>query len=79
MPMSRRQFHTPTAATHSQQHLLAIAQRGALSEAVTDVLVGRCTLETARKVTDNKGASYGAHENYLMRRQTASATVIITT
>src|ERR1043165_2717139 len=30
-----------TAATHSQQHLLAIAQRTALSEQVTDVLVER--------------------------------------
>ena len=24
---------------------------------MTDVLVGRCTVETARKVTENKGAS----------------------
>ena len=30
-----------TAATQSQQHLLAIAQRNALSEQVTDVLVER--------------------------------------
>jgi proteasome accessory factor A len=26
--------------------------------------------------TDNKGASYGAHENYLMRRQTAFADIV---
>ena len=27
--------------------------------------------------TDNKGASYGAHENYLMRRQTAFADIVM--
>jgi uncharacterized protein (DUF2336 family) len=45
------------AGSKGEKHLAAIASRPQLSEAVTDVLVGRCTLETARKVTDNKGAS----------------------
>jgi uncharacterized protein (DUF2336 family) len=45
------------AGSKGEKHLAAIAARPQISEAVTDVLVGRCTLETARKVTDNKGAS----------------------
>ena len=27
--------------------------------------------------TDNKGASYGAHENYLMRRQTPFSDIVV--
>lgn len=45
------------AGSKGEKHLAAIASRPQISEAVSDVLVGRCTLETARKVTDNKGAS----------------------
>lgn len=45
------------AGTRGEKHLVAIASRPQLSEAVTEVLVGRCTVETARKVTENKGAS----------------------
>ena len=45
------------AGSRGEKHLAAIASRPEISEAVTDVLVGRCTVETARKVTDNKGAS----------------------
>jgi uncharacterized protein (DUF2336 family) len=45
------------AGSKGEKHLTAIAGRPQISEAVTDVLVGRCTAETARKVTDNKGAS----------------------
>lgn len=44
------------AGSKSDKHLAAIAGRAQLSEAVTEVLVGRCTVETARKLTDNKGA-----------------------
>jgi uncharacterized protein (DUF2336 family) len=44
------------AGTKGEKHLAAIAGRPEISEAVTDVLVGRCTVETARKVIDNKGA-----------------------
>ena len=45
------------AGSKGEKHLAAIAARPQISETVTDVLVGRCTVETARKVTDNKGAS----------------------
>lgn len=45
------------AGAKGDKHLAAIAARPVISEAVTDLLVGRCTAETARKVTDNKGAS----------------------
>jgi Pup amidohydrolase len=36
--------------------------------------VGR--IQLYKNNTDNKGASYGAHENYLMRRQTAFADIV---
>ena len=45
------------AGAKGDKHLSAIAGRPTISESVTDVLVGRCTAEIARKVTDNKGAS----------------------
>src|SRR5262245_14987706 len=45
------------AGSKGDKHLVAIASRPQISEAVTDVLVGRCTTETARKVTENLGAS----------------------
>ena len=48
---------TEVAGTKGEKHLAAIASRPQLSEAVTDVLVGRCTVETARKITENNGAS----------------------
>jgi uncharacterized protein (DUF2336 family) len=47
-----------TAATRSQEHLLAIAQRHALSEAVTDVLVERGDREVVRSVAQNSGARF---------------------
>jgi len=47
-----------TAATQSQQHLLAIAQRNALSEQVTDVLVERGDREVVRSVAQNNGARF---------------------
>ena len=47
-----------TAATHSQQHLLAIAQRSGLSEVVTDVLVERGDREVVRSVAQNNGARF---------------------
>jgi uncharacterized protein (DUF2336 family) len=47
-----------TAATHSQQHLLAIAQRNALSEAVTDLLVERGDRDVVRSVAQNSGARF---------------------
>jgi uncharacterized protein (DUF2336 family) len=48
------------AATHSQQHLLAIAQRGALSEQVTDVLVERGDRDVVRSVAQNSGARFSS-------------------
>jgi uncharacterized protein (DUF2336 family) len=47
-----------TAQTHSQQHLLAIAQRGDLSELVTDVLVERGDRDVVRSVAQNTGARF---------------------
>lgn len=46
------------AATKSQEHLLAIAQRLKLSEAVTDVLVERGDRRVVHKVVGNKGARF---------------------
>jgi uncharacterized protein (DUF2336 family) len=44
------------AATKSQDHLLAIAQRISLSELVTDVLLNRGDLRVLRSVASNAGA-----------------------
>jgi uncharacterized protein (DUF2336 family) len=44
------------AKEKSERHLSAIAGREQIGESVTDVLVDRCTAETACKVTGNKGA-----------------------
>jgi uncharacterized protein (DUF2336 family) len=46
------------ARTKSQAHLLAIAQRLKLSEAVTDVLVERGDRRVVRKVAGNRGARF---------------------
>lgn len=46
------------AQTKSQAHLLAIAQRGSLSEAVTDVLVARGERHVVRSVARNVGARF---------------------
>ena len=46
------------ASTKSQEHLMAIAQRLKLSEAVTDVLVARGDRRVVHKVVNNKGASF---------------------
>ena len=51
-------YLSETAATHSQQHLLAISQRNALSEAVTEVLVERGDREVVRSVAQNSGARF---------------------
>jgi hypothetical protein len=49
---------TENAATKSQEHLLAIARRLELSEAVTDVLVERGDRRVVYRVIRNKGASF---------------------
>ncbi len=46
------------ARTKSQEHLLAIAQRLKISEAVTDVLVERGDQRVVRRVARNKGARF---------------------
>ena len=46
------------AAAKGQQHLLAMSERRALSEAVTDVLVERGDSQVARAVTRNAGARF---------------------
>src|SRR6185295_6186873 len=46
------------ANKHGQQHLLAIAQRRALSEAVTEVLVVRGDREVISSVARNEGARF---------------------
>lgn len=46
------------ARAKSQQHLLAIAGRGKLSEAVTDILVTRGDRDVVHSVTRNRGARF---------------------
>ncbi len=46
------------ARTKSQQHLMAISQRNALSEPVTDVLVDRGDSQVVRSVSRNSGARF---------------------
>jgi uncharacterized protein (DUF2336 family) len=47
-----------TANSKSQQHLYAITQRDALSEAVTDILVARGDREVVHAVVKNRGARF---------------------
>jgi uncharacterized protein (DUF2336 family) len=47
-----------TANSKSQQHLYAITQRGALSEAVTDILVERGDRDVVHAVVKNRGARF---------------------
>jgi uncharacterized protein (DUF2336 family) len=47
-----------TASTKSQQHLLAIAERKHLSEAVTDVLASRGNWDVANTIVRNDGARF---------------------
>jgi uncharacterized protein (DUF2336 family) len=49
------------ARTKSQAHLLAIAQRAELCEAVTDVLVDRGDRQVVRSVAGNEGARFSDH------------------
>lgn len=46
------------AEAKGEKHLAAIANRAVISESVTNIMVGRCSAETARKVADNKSASF---------------------
>jgi hypothetical protein len=49
------------AKSKSQQHLLAIANRSELAEAITDVLVRRGDREVVRNVAGNLGARLSSH------------------
>jgi uncharacterized protein (DUF2336 family) len=49
------------AKTKGQAHMLAIAQRGSLSEAVTDVLVELGDREVVLNAVDNYGANFSDH------------------
>ncbi|MCC6780316.1 MAG: DUF2336 domain-containing protein [Hyphomicrobiales bacterium] len=49
------------AKTKSQDHLLAISQRGALSAAVTDVIVARGDLDVLCTVARNDGARFSGY------------------
>jgi len=62
------------ARTKSQDHLLAIAQRGVLSEAVTDLLVTRGDGRVARTVAKNEGARFSDQGfwNLVMRSENDS-------
>jgi hypothetical protein len=46
------------AVTHSQAHLVAIAERATLSENVTDILVDRGDRQVLRTVSGNEGAAF---------------------
>ncbi len=46
------------AVTHSQAHLVAIAERATLSESVTEVLVERGDARVLRTVSGNEGAAF---------------------
>ena len=49
-----------TASTRSQQHLLAIAERRVIPEAVTDVLVTRGNRDVAKSIASNSGARFSS-------------------
>jgi hypothetical protein len=64
------------AVTHSQQHLLAIAERATLSENVTDILVDRGDRQVLRTVSGNEGAAFSDQGfDKLVQRGGADATV----
>jgi proteasome accessory factor A len=52
------------------EYVMAEASRRAAS------IPGSAPIHLYKNNTDNKGASYGAHENYLMRRQTPFADIV---
>lgn len=64
------------AVTHSQAHLLAIAERATLSENVTDILVDRGDRSVLRTVSGNEGASFSDHGfDRLLQRGSGDADV----
>jgi len=53
-----------------------IMARGAQLAAQTPQAAGTAPITLYKNNTDNKGASYGTHENYLMRRETSFAAIV---
>src|SRR5450631_3355447 len=53
-----------------------IMARGAQLAAQTPQAAGTAPITLYKNNTDNKGASYGTHENYLMRRETPFASIV---
>src|SRR5262249_18718196 len=54
------------ASTKSQDHLLAISQRSALDEAVTDILVRRGRRDVVQSVAENPGAKFSDDAHALL-------------
>jgi len=76
-PALRDEQLEPIARTHSQDHLMAIAQRKTLSERLTDILVERGNDEVAGTVTGNEGARFSeAGFEWLAARASASETIL---
>jgi uncharacterized protein (DUF2336 family) len=67
----------PIARAHSQEHLLAIARRKALSERLTDILVERGNDEVAGTISGNEGARFSdASFEWLAVRASANVTIL---
>jgi uncharacterized protein (DUF2336 family) len=66
-------------ATKSQQHLLAIAQRRSLSEAVTDVLIERGDREVLRSVVNNVGSRFSEAGCHMLVERAAGDDDLATT
>jgi hypothetical protein len=66
------------ASAKSQQHLVAIAQRSRLNEAVTDVLVTRGNRDVVHSVSSNRGAQF-SHSSFriLVKKATDDDTLAL--
>jgi len=76
-PALRDEHLEPIARTHSQDHLMAIAQRKTLSERLTDILVERGNDDVAGTVTGNEGARFSeAGFEWLAARASANEAIL---
>ena len=76
-PALRDEHLEPIARTHSQDHLMAIAQRMTLSERLTDILVERGNDHVAGTVTGNEGARFSdAGFEWLAVRASANEAIL---
>src|SRR3954462_14192413 len=64
------------ALTHSQEHLIAIAERAAISEITTEVLVNRGSDTVLRMLSSNKGAQFSPVGFSRMQERSESDPVI---